>query len=109
LEHCFSPYFTHQVFPEEKITGYKNLKILISLTARGLYPHIKIKYESVSTLRDDIELLLKKHYEEAYETDDERFVKKLNEEVNLPVGKVIKTEGDLEVINYNNRLGIMMY
>jgi hypothetical protein len=97
LEHSFNPYYTHQIFQDEKITGYKGLKILISLTARSLHPHIKIKYESVSTLRDDLELLLKKHYEHTYESDDDKFIKKLNEDIGTPVGEVIKAEGDLEV------------
>jgi hypothetical protein len=98
LEYSFNPYFTYQIFQDEKITGYKNLRIYISLTPRSLYPHIKIKYDSTSMLRDDIELLLKEHYMNAYETDDEKFLKRLNEDTGKPLGEVIFTEGDLEVI-----------
>jgi hypothetical protein len=103
LEYSFNPYFTHQIFQDDKITGYKNLKILISLTPRLLYPHFKITYDSISTLRDDIELLLKEHFGHVYETNDEAFMKKLKEDTGKPTGEVIRTEDDIEVftsVNY---------
>jgi len=46
-----------------------------------LYPHIKIKYDSQLRIRDDLELLLRKHFEHMYETSDEKFLEKLNKEI----------------------------
>jgi hypothetical protein len=103
MENTFSPLYTNQIFPEEKITGYKNLKILISLTPKLLFPHIKIVYDSVASLRDDIEDLLKIHYGHVYNTDESTFIQKLDEDLvsfKPPIGQVIKTEGNLEVKNY---------
>jgi hypothetical protein len=99
LENCFSPNFTNQIFnTEEVITGYKNLKILISLTPRRFFPHIKIIYERTSKIKDDIELLLGKHFEEIYEVDDGIFLKKLQDDNILygkenfqPLGKLVYT------------------
>jgi len=82
LEHSFNPLFTNQIFNDEEIIiGYKNLKIIISLTPRMLYPHIKIKFDSQLRIRDDLELLLRKHFEHMYETSDEKFLEKLNKEI----------------------------
>ena len=82
LEHSFNPLFTNQIFNDEEIIiGYKNLKILISLTPRMLNSHIKIKYDSQLRIRDDLELLLRKHFEHMYETSDDKFLEKLNKEI----------------------------
>jgi hypothetical protein len=79
LEHTFNPIFTNQIFNDEEIIiGYKNLNILISLTPKMLYPHIKIKYDSQIRIRDDLELLLKKQFEQTYETNSQKFLEKLN-------------------------------
>lgn len=98
MEYSFNPSYTIQIFPnEEIITGYKNLKILISLTPKMLFPHIKITYEKCLKVKDDIELLLKQHYETAYETDDEKFLAKLKAEIekeSAPKGKLIVSEVD---------------
>ena len=81
LEHSFNPLFTNQVINEEEIIiGYKNLKILISLTPKLLYPHVKITYDSHLKIRDDLELLLKKQFEHTYETNSDKFLEKLNAE-----------------------------
>lgn len=101
LEHSFNPLFTNQVINEEEvIIGYKNLKILISLTPRMLYPHVKIIYDSHLKIRDDLELLLKKQFEHTYETNSEKFLEKLNEEIggeNLaPKGDIIFSQIDEE-------------
>jgi hypothetical protein len=97
FENCFSPNYSNQIFnSEEIITGYKNLKILISLTPRRFFPHFKVIYEKTSKIKDDIELLLKKHFEDIYEVDDDNFLKKLQEDdiifgsENLtPIGKLV--------------------
>ena len=82
LEYCFNPQFTNQIFENETITGYKNLKILISLTPRLLFPHFKVIYDSSLKVKDDIELILKNHYGQIYEKDDAKFLEKLKEENN---------------------------
>ena len=101
LEHSFNPLFTNQVINEEEIIiGYKNLKILISLTPRMLYPHIKITYDSHLKIRDDLELLLRKQFEHTYETNPEKFLEKLSDEIGgekpAPKGDVIFSQKDEE-------------
>jgi histone acetyltransferase 1 len=81
LEYCFNPQFTNQIFENETITGYKNLKILISLTPRFLFPHFKIMYDKCLKVKDDIELILKNHFDNLYETDESKFLDKLKIEL----------------------------
>jgi hypothetical protein len=101
LEHCFNPVYSNQVFnTEETITGYKNLKILVSLTPKFLQPHIKILYDKCLKIRDDLDLLLKQKYEHVYETSDEKFLEKLNEE--LKVSNNLKGEKIFSLIDQNS-------
>jgi hypothetical protein len=98
----FNSKFTLQIFPDEKITGYKNLKILISLTPKLLFPHVKIIFENSLGIRDDIELLLEKHYEQVFEMDDEKFIKKLQEEtLNNNKGKLIYNENNVRIYTFD--------
>jgi histone acetyltransferase 1 len=77
LEHCFNPQFTNQIFENELITGYKNLKILISLTPRFFFPHFKIIYDKCLKVKDDIELILKNHFDNLFETNEAKYLEKL--------------------------------
>jgi hypothetical protein len=104
MEHTFHPLFTNQILnEEEKITGYNNLKILISLTPKLITPHIRIYYEKTNSIKDDLEHLLKSHYEELYCTESSSFLSKLKEETKnasvAPKGEIIKNKENFEVIN----------
>lgn len=103
LEHSFHPLFCNQIFgEEEKITGYKNLKILISLTPKSLFPHIKIVYDSCLEVKDDLDLLFEKYYEHVYETSEEKFLEKLEADLKVdnipPKGELIKSANNLQVL-----------
>lgn len=93
LEYTFHPTFTHQLFSNQIISGYKNLKILITLTSKRLYPHIKIIYDKVLTYKDNIEEILQKHFASVYTTNDDLFLNRLDEEKAIkPSGISIKKE-----------------
>ena len=93
FQNAFNPLFTYQIFDDdEKITGYKNLKILISLTPVNLRPHVKIIYNDTLPIKDDLNLLLKNFYEEYLLYDENIFLELLEEELNYkiaPIGKKI--------------------
>ncbi len=89
----FNPNFTYQIFnDDELIRGYKNLRILISLTPVNLRPHIKILYDDTLKIKDDINKLFKEFYGENFSTNENNFKEILNEEINYeiaPMGKKI--------------------
>ncbi|MCQ2820360.1 MAG: histone acetyltransferase type B catalytic subunit [archaeon] len=100
MEFAFQPLFTHQLFPNEIIVGYIGLKILISLTPKYFFPHIKIIFKEKTEKNEDIEESLKKFFEDLYLTDDSQFLKILKEELEStekPKGKLIKKEGNKEI------------
>jgi len=94
FEQSFNSSFSNQIFPnEETINGYKNLKILISLTPMMLHSHVKIVYEKCLKIKDDLEMLLKSHFEYSYETNSSKYLEKLENERGIsPKGKLIYEE-----------------
>ena len=106
FQFCFNPSYTNQIFNDtETITGYKNLKILVSLTPKLLFPHFKFVFEKCSKVKDDLELVFKTHFEHTYETDEGKFIEKLEKEIGkekededgvnqimAPIGKLISSE-----------------
>ena len=90
LEHVFHPKFTFQLFPNEVITGYKNPKILISLTPKFFYPCVKVTYESKLEHHDNLQEILSKLFTEVYTEDKNKFLEKLNEEKQCKEPKGIK-------------------
>ena len=94
FENTFRPIFTNQIFKNEKINGYKGIKILISLTPKRLFPHIKIAYEKQLQFHDNIEKILKDFFLETFNTDETKFISLLNEENKIlnPKGKLIYKE-----------------
>ena len=99
LENTFQPKYSLQLFPNEKISGYKGLKILISLTPKFFTPHIKIIYDKVLRFKDNLEEILQKHYKDSYLTDDDKFLeilKEENEKENIK-GKIILKEEEKEI------------
>ena len=61
---------------------------------------IKISYDDCLNVKDDLELLLKKHYEHTYLTEDDKFLKVLAEEVEgskAPIGELIASDKNNEV------------
>jgi len=92
LINSFQPKFSLQLFENEKIFGYKNLKILISLTSKLFFPHIKISYDKKIDSCDQIETIFKKHFENNLTFDEKEFLNKLNEEKNF----------DFKDLNNNN-------
>lgn len=94
LEKSFNPLFSNQIFPNETISGYKNLKILISLTPKYLYPHIKITYDKELKFHDNLDDLLQKLFKDSFTKDDAVFLSHLSkeQEISIPKGKLIHTE-----------------
>jgi histone acetyltransferase 1 len=105
LENSFHPNYTNQLFAmEETINGYKNLKILISITPKFWYPHVKIIYEKCLKVKDDVEGILKNHFEHVYEKNDNVFLKRLEQELKLttpPKGKLITNSESLFGAKYD--------
>jgi histone acetyltransferase 1 len=104
FENTFRPIFTNQIFKNEKINGYKGIKILISLTPKRLFPHIKIIYEKQLQFHDNIEKIFKDFFLETFNTDETKFISLLNEENKIlnPKGKLIykeKPNRDLYIID----------
>ncbi len=99
LENTFQPKYSLQLFPNEKISGYKGLKILISLTPKFFTPHIKIIYDKVLRFKDNLEEILQKHYKDSYLTDDNKFLQILKEENEKEEikGKLIFKEEEKEI------------
>ena len=92
LINTFQPKFSLQLFENEKIFGYKNLKILISLTSKLFYPHIKITFDKKIDSCDEIETIFKKHFENNFTFNENEFLDKLNQEKNF----------DFKDLNNNN-------
>jgi hypothetical protein len=53
------------------------LKILVSLTPQLIFPYIKLVYDESLNLKDDLNLLLEKHYETSYNTSQKAFFDQL--------------------------------
>jgi len=58
------------------------LKILVSLTPQLIFPYIKIIYDESLSLKDDLNLLLEKHYETSYNISQKAFFDQLLVEKN---------------------------
>lgn len=58
------------------------MKILVSLTPQLIFPYIKIVYDDSLSLKDDLNLLLEKHYETSYNICQKAFLDQLSEEKN---------------------------
>jgi hypothetical protein len=50
------------------------------MTSKMLFPMIKISYEESLPLKDDVNLLLEKHYETSYNTNEKLFLDSLDQE-----------------------------
>ena len=92
LINSFQPKFSLQLFENEKIFGYKNLKILISLTSKLFFPHIKISFDKKIDSCDQIETIFKNHFQNNFTFNEKEFLNKLNEEKNF----------DFKDLNNNN-------
>ncbi len=99
FENTFQPKYSLQLFPNEKINGYKGLKILISLTPKFFTPHIKIIYDKALKFKDNLEEIFQKHYKDCYLTDENEFLEKLKEENEIEKikGKMIYKEDEKEI------------
>ena len=99
LEKSFNPLYTNQIFPNENISGYKGLKILISLTPKYLYPHIKIIYDKELKYHDNLDKLLQDLFKESYCKDDTTFLSRLEEEkkIKTPKGQLIYSDNKRSV------------
>ncbi len=58
------------------------MKILVSLTPQLIFPYIKIIYDESLSLKDDLNLLLEKHYETSYNISQKAFFDQLLVEKN---------------------------
>ena len=83
FENVFHPTYTYELFQNEKINGYKGIKILISLTPKRLYSHINIIYAKKLDVSDDVEKILSEHFKDAYCTSNVEFLEKLKSDISL--------------------------
>jgi hypothetical protein len=100
LENSSQPTYTYELFSNEIIHRYKDLKILISLTPKTLFAHINIQYAEKQKVNDDVENILAEHFKERFTRNKATFIEKLNEEKNkTPKGKLIYTEKNRKIYN----------
>ncbi|CAD8131010.1 unnamed protein product [Paramecium sonneborni] len=95
----FQPSYVHQVFRQtNEIYGYKDLKITIHVTALGLKPYIQISYSEQTEDADDLNESFNKVYEAGYLTNEDQFIKTLEEEQNQePLGDLIEQYEDFKI------------
>ncbi|CAD8087816.1 unnamed protein product [Paramecium sonneborni] len=95
----FQPSYVHQVFRStNEIYGYKDLKITIHVTALGLKPYIQISYSEQTEDADDLIESFNKVYEAGFLSNEEQFIKVLEEEQNQqPLGELIEEYGDFKI------------
>jgi histone acetyltransferase 1 len=87
--HKFNPQLTYQIFPEEIIYGYKNLRLTLSYCAASLYSYLSIKYDTKNNNPQDVVSLLNKVVKQDTFSYDE-FTAKLKEDQKFkPMGEKI--------------------
>ena len=101
LENSFQPTYTYELFTNEIIHGYRGLKILISLTPKTFYIHLKIKFSQKLAINDNIEEIFSKHFKDRYTTDKNIFIEELKKEkdIKCPKGKLLYSENNREIYN----------
>lgn len=83
LTNTFNPIYTYQIFnDDELIRGYKNLRIMISLSPVNLRPFIQIKFDDTLKIKDDLIMLFKEFYEDNLIQSEKEFEEILTEELN---------------------------
>jgi hypothetical protein len=101
FENTFQPTYTYELFANEKIHGYKGLKILISLTPKTFFAHVKIIYSQKLAINGNLEEVFANHYKNRYTTDKNIFLSQLSKENDIisPKGKLIYEEGLRKIYN----------
>jgi GNAT superfamily N-acetyltransferase len=101
FENTFQPTYTYELFANEKIHGYKGLKILISLTPKTFFAHVKIIYSQKLAINGNLEEVFANHYKSRYTTDKNIFLSQLSKENDIisPKGKLIYEEGLRKIYN----------
>lgn len=94
----FNPEFTHQIFENENIFGYTDLKIKIYYTSSKLERYIGVEYDekvdiekSKGVQADDILALIREHIPGEFTSSVDEFSKKLGSEAGFqPMGEKIQ-------------------
>lgn len=83
-ELSFAPTYTHQVFPNEKIVGYKDLQVNLFFTSHSLYLYVEIKFAEKSEHATDINACLARWVVGGSCADENEFLRRLEEPFTPP-------------------------
>ncbi|ETO25130.1 hypothetical protein RFI_12017 [Reticulomyxa filosa] len=76
-EEFFRPVYTHQMFEEEEINGYENLRIILYISQPHLYTYVNIRYDRKEEGCDDVLAILKEWMKGGFTTDKDEFLQQL--------------------------------
>jgi len=81
LKNSFQPRFTHQLFPNDHVQGYKSPKIMIYFTTGSLAAYIKVTYESKNKKAEDLRATLGSRMQDGWTADETEFLKEVKKNV----------------------------
>jgi histone acetyltransferase 1 len=86
----FRPVFTHQLFTDEEIIGYKKPSLTLYFTSGALYTYMKVDYEEKLPGAVDIEQIVAKKLLAGFTNDLQQFHSHVNDPFIPPGNKVLE-------------------
>jgi hypothetical protein len=88
----FHPTYTHQLWDDEEIVGYKKVKALVAFTSGALYTYLNAEYESKCTEADvaDIQTLIGSKLRGGFTTDYDDFKSHIHDPFTPPGTRLIE-------------------